>query len=98
MDKLQTKAPVGPTGAHPVLPRPSGQWFIVDSDIFNEPILCVSDPADLASARSEHPQLVPYLAREVDALYSHRENAELLQAIHRIKKHLGGHVRSDDVA
>jgi hypothetical protein len=71
-------------------------WFVVDSGVLKEPILYVPDPDRLAQAKSIHPNLVPYLMREIEALYNHRDNAELLQAVHRIKKKFGGHVRGDD--
>lgn len=73
---------------------PRYQWAVIEPDLFpGEDVLCVLDPAALSEARAANTGLVTYTAAEIDILYPVRGDHELLRAVHRVKKHLGGWVR-----
>lgn len=76
-------------------PDAQGRWLVIESDLLSgEAILYVQDPEHLNSAREAHPQLVSYLAAEIEELYAHRLAPDLIAAVHRIKKKFGGRVRT----
>ena len=73
---------------------PRYQWAVIEPDLFlGEDVLCVLDPTALKEAQAANPGLVTYTAAEIDILYPVRGDHELLRAVHRVKKHLGGWLR-----
>jgi hypothetical protein len=80
------------TGSRPA----TGQdpWLVIRSELLGEDVLYVRDPKSLEAARAANPGLVPYASAEVEILYSYRDNAVAIKAIHMVKKKFGGHVRA----
>lgn len=76
-------------------PDAQGRWLVIESELLSgEAILYVRDPEHLKIAREAHPQLISYLAAEIEELYAHRLAPDLIAAVHRIKKKFGGRVRT----
>lgn len=82
-------------------PRPSGTtspdglnpWLVITSELLGEDVLYVRDSKRLEAARTALPGMIAYAADEIDVLYAHRENPDLIRTIHQIKKKFGGRVR-----
>lgn len=82
------KAPAGSGGAY--------KWVVIRSDHFpGEDILCIMDVKWLEEAKAVNPGMVVYTFPEIEVLHTRRSDAELLKAVHLIKKKFGGWVRSD---
>ena len=69
-------------------------WLVITSELLGEDVLYVRDSAGLEAARIANPGMIVYVADEIEVLHAHRDNAEMIQAVHRIKKKFGGRVRS----
>lgn len=77
-----------PTGPEPLL------WAVIESARFpGDDVLVVLDPTRLKEAQAAHPGLVTYLSSEIELLWPVREKDELVRAVHKVKKHLGGWLR-----
>lgn len=91
--------PDQPISTPQVFPDAQGRWLVIESELLSgEAILYVPEPEHLKSAREAHPQLVSYLAAEIEELYAHRSAPDLIAAVHRIKKNFGGRVRTGQPA
>ena len=87
-DTQTSPAPAKSAGSN----RPD-KWLVIESETLGDALLYIRDPEFLEEAKSAHPDIVAYADDEVDTLYPHREQADILQHIHAIKKKFGGKVR-----
>lgn len=69
------------------------KWVLLESLLLEkEQILLVMDTADLKEARQAYPETVIYFPPEVQELYPHKDDEDLIRTVNTIKKHFKGWV------